>query len=214
MVQGVESSGATEAAVQPAKVALLDAAERLLIEVGYAGVTTRRVAEEAGVNHGLVHYYFGSMEELFSQVLERFVGRFVDLLRALYEDPNLTFLEKWRAGAEFLQQDPIADFPKILLELLAMSWNNPALRSRTAAVHDEFREVIREPFTLAMREYGIDEKRFPLDAVIALVISSQLGQMVEQLSGVRTGQAELAAMIDRWLESVDRAAQSSGRSER
>ena len=35
---------------------LLDAAERLLVEVGYANITTRRLAEAAGVNHGLVHY--------------------------------------------------------------------------------------------------------------------------------------------------------------
>jgi DNA-binding transcriptional regulator YbjK len=47
-----------------ADAALLDAAERLLVDVGYAGITTRRLAEEAGVNHGLVHYYFGSIENL------------------------------------------------------------------------------------------------------------------------------------------------------
>ena len=43
------------AARAAAEEALLDAAERLLAEVGYAGVTTRRLAEEAGINHGLVH---------------------------------------------------------------------------------------------------------------------------------------------------------------
>jgi AcrR family transcriptional regulator len=199
----LDSSNATEAAVQPAKVALLDAAERMLIQVGYAAVTTRRVAEEAGVNHGLVHYYFGSMEELFIQVLERFAQRFADLLRAVYEDPNLTFLEKWRAGAEFLQQDPIADFPKILLELAAMSWNNPPLQTRMQHVHAEFRETIRGPFSVAMREYRIDQEQLPLDAVISLVVSYQLGQLVERLSGVSAGQAELAAAIDRWLAALD-----------
>ncbi len=203
MAQELDSSRATKAAVQPAKVALLDAAERLLIELGYARVSTRRVAEEAGVNHGLVHYYFGSMDELFIQVLERFTARFADLLRVVYEDPNLTFLEKWRAGAEFLQQDPIADYPKILLELSAMSWNNPPLQTRMQGVHAEFREVLRGPFTSAMREYGIDPDQFPIEAVIAFVVSSQLGQLVEQLSGVRAGQAELAAAIDRWLAELE-----------
>ena len=48
--------------------ALLDAAERLLVDFGAAGITTRRVAEEAGVNHGLVHYYFGSVEQLLVRV--------------------------------------------------------------------------------------------------------------------------------------------------
>ena len=38
-----------------AEKALLDAAERVLVDAGYAGITTRRLAEEAGVNHGLVH---------------------------------------------------------------------------------------------------------------------------------------------------------------
>ncbi|HUK68258.1 MAG TPA: helix-turn-helix domain-containing protein [Streptosporangiaceae bacterium] len=52
------------AARAAAEDALLDAAERLLAAVGYAGVTTRRLAEEAGINHGLVHYYFGSNEKL------------------------------------------------------------------------------------------------------------------------------------------------------
>ena len=51
--------------------AFLDAAERLLI-ARYSGISTRRLADEAGINHGLVHYYFGSMDELFAQVLERF----------------------------------------------------------------------------------------------------------------------------------------------
>ena len=55
---------------EDAEHALLDAAERLLVEVGHARVTTRRVAEEAGVNHGLVHYYFGSMENLLARVIE------------------------------------------------------------------------------------------------------------------------------------------------
>ena len=54
---------------QGAEDALLDAAERLLVEVGHARITTRRVAQEASVNHGLVHYYFGSMENLLVRVL-------------------------------------------------------------------------------------------------------------------------------------------------
>ena len=45
----------TTPARSAAEGALLDAAERLLVDVGYPGITTRRLAEEAGVNHGLVH---------------------------------------------------------------------------------------------------------------------------------------------------------------
>ena len=72
------------AARAAAEEALLDAAERLLVDVGYAAVTTRRLAEEAGVNHGLVHYYFGSMEKLLVRVLERFTERLIARQRELY----------------------------------------------------------------------------------------------------------------------------------
>src|SRR5436853_6015161 len=60
------------------------AAERLLVSIGYADVSVRRLAEEAGANHGLVHYYFGSMEELFLRVLERFTDRLIERQRAMY----------------------------------------------------------------------------------------------------------------------------------
>src|SRR5579871_2648814 len=86
---------------QQAMAAMMDAAEQLLYEVGYAGVTTRAVAEKAGVNRGLVHYYFGSMEELLTQTLERFVDQLAGALEALYESPDMTFAEKWRLGSQF-----------------------------------------------------------------------------------------------------------------
>ena len=75
----------------------MDAAERLLVGVGSAGLTTRSVAAEAGLNHGLVHYYFGSMEELLMQVLERFTERLIDRQREMY-GADVPFIEKWRAA--------------------------------------------------------------------------------------------------------------------
>src|SRR6516164_4947415 len=84
-----------------AEEALLDAAERLLVDLGYAGITTRRLAEEAGVNHGLVHYYFGSNENLLVRALERFTKRLIDRQRELYT-ADLPFAEKWRTAMRHL----------------------------------------------------------------------------------------------------------------
>ena len=69
---------------QQTEEAFLDAAERLLVEVGYAGITTRRLAGKAGANHGLVHYYLGSMENLLLRVLERFTERLIARQRVMY----------------------------------------------------------------------------------------------------------------------------------
>src|SRR5918999_3219987 len=105
-----------------AEAALLDAAERLLVEVGHAGITTRRLAEEAGVNHGLVHYYFGSIENLLVRVLERFTERLIARQRDLYAS-DVPFVEKWRTGMRYLTSEDVT-YEKVWLELQALAWND------------------------------------------------------------------------------------------
>jgi AcrR family transcriptional regulator len=182
------------AARAAAEEALLDAAERLLVEVGYAGITTRRLAEEAGVNHGLVHYYFGSNENLLVRALERFTERLIARQRELYA-AEVPFVEKWRTAMRYLVSEDVT-YEKIWLELQALAWNNPDIRERLARVNAEWRAVLREAFEEPHRELGID---MPLDALVSLVITFNVGIMVERLGGIETGHAELLEWIDEWL---------------
>ncbi|HEX3277041.1 MAG TPA: helix-turn-helix domain-containing protein [Thermoleophilaceae bacterium] len=179
-----------------ATTALLDAAERLLIETGYAQLTTRKVAAEAGVNHGLVHYYFGSMEELLLQVLERFTGRLIDRQTAMYE-ADAPFLEKWRTAMRWLDEDVKSGYPKVWWELQAMAWNHPEMHERLVQVDGVWRQLLRTYFASALEEYGID---FPLEATVALVMTFNKGMQIEQLSGITAGHRDLLDWIDGWLE--------------
>jgi AcrR family transcriptional regulator len=179
-----------------AEEALLDAAERVLVDAGYAGITTRRLAKEAGINHGLVHYYFGSVENLLVQTLERFTKRLVARQRELYA-ADMPFLEKWRTAMRYLVSDDVA-YEKIWLELQALAWNDPELRARLARVNAEWRAVLTEALERARGEYGIE---VPLEALVALVMTFNLGIMVERLGGIETGHRELLDWIDRWLSS-------------
>jgi AcrR family transcriptional regulator len=178
-----------------AEEALLDAAERLLVEIGYARMTTRRLAEEAGVNHGLVHYYFGSMENLLVRVLERFTERLTARQRALYA-ADVPFIEKWRKAMTYLVGEDV-EYEKIWLELQALAWNNPDLAERVGRVNDEWRAVLTEAFDEPRRAYGID---MPLDALVSLVITFNEGIILERAQGITTGHNELLAWIDGWLE--------------
>jgi AcrR family transcriptional regulator len=179
-----------------AEEALLDAAERLLVDVGYAGITTRALAEEAGVNHGLVHYYFGSNENLLVRALERFTAGVIDRQRELYA-ADMPFVEKWRTAMRYLVSED-ETYEKIWLELQALAWNNPDLRERLARVNAEWRTVLTEAFAEPHRELGID---MPLDALVSLVMTFNIGIMVERLGGVEAGHAELLDWIDGWLSS-------------
>ena len=185
--------------------AFLDAAERLLIEVGYAGISTRRVAEEAGANHGLVHYYFGSMENLFVRVLERFTERLTARQREMYARTDLSGGEKWRTAMGYLESDLAAGYPKIWLELQALGWNRPDIAERVAKVNREWRDVLTDAFDRMMDEYGVDREQFPLAALVSLVMTFNEGIMVERLSGISDGHRELMEMAERWLESLEEA---------
>ena len=179
-----------------AEEALLDAAERLLVDVGHAGITTRRLAEEAGVNHGLVHYYFGSVENLLVRALERFTERMVERQRDLYASDE-PFVEKWRTAMRYLVAEDVT-YEKVWLELQALAWNDEGLRGRLARVNAEWRSVLTESLREPHRELGID---MPLEALVSLVITFNLGIMVERLGGIETGHQALLDWIDGWLSS-------------
>lgn len=189
----------TTAARAVAEDALLDATERVLVSDGHAAVTTRRLAREAGVNHGLVHYYFGSVENLLLQTLERFTERLVSRQRALYSSP-LPLVEKWRTAMRYLVGDDLA-YERVWLELQAMSWSDETMRERLARVNGEWREVLTTAFEEPHRRSGID---LPLPALVALVMTFNLGIIVERLGGIETGHAELLAWIDQWLTNQTR----------
>ena len=188
------SSTAKTTARSASEEALLDAAERVLVDAGYAGITTRRLAEEAGVNHGLVHYYFGSNENVLVRALERFTERLIERQSALYA-ADLPFLEKWRAAMRHLIADD-ATYEKIWMELQALAWNEPELRARLADVNAQWRAVLTEAFAEPHRALGI---AMPLDALVSLVITFNLGIMVERLGGIEAGHDPLLAWIDGYL---------------
>jgi AcrR family transcriptional regulator len=183
-----------------AEEALLDAAERLLVDVGHAGISTRRLAEEAGVNNGLVHYYFGSIENLLVRVLERFTERLIARQRAMYADPDVPFIEKWRTAMRYLLSEDVA-YEKVWLELQALAWNRPELRGRVDRVNAEWRAVLTEAFAESSKRYGIE---MPLEALVSLVITFNEGIILERLSGVEEGHRELLDWIDSWMEAKEK----------
>ena len=182
--------------------ALLDAAERLLVEVGHGGISTRRLAEEAGANQGLVHYYFGTMDEVFVQVLERFTERLVARQRKMYS-ADIPFIERWRTAWRFQEEDLRAGYSKIWMELQALSWSHPELRPRVARVNAEWRGVLREAFGRAAKQYGLDEEEFPVDVLVAMTMTFGQGYAIERLEGIDDDHEQLLDWIERWLERLE-----------
>jgi AcrR family transcriptional regulator len=181
--------------------AFLDAAERLLVREGAAGISTRRLSREAQQNHGLVHYYFGSVDELLLQTLERFTDRVLARQRAMYETPG-PFLEKWRAAVAYIEEDLASGYPKVWAELEAMAWHRPEMRERINGVNESWRTLLRDALAEAIEEYDLDRDRFSAEAWAALVMQFNKGLLFERLLGFDRGHVELLASIDAWLSSL------------
>ena len=89
-------------------------------------------------------------------------------------------------------------YEKVWLELQAMSWNNPDVRTRLARVNAEWRSVLTEAFAEPHRELNI---AMPVEALVSLVMTFNLGMIVERLGGVDAGHRELLEWIDQWLST-------------
>lgn len=78
---------------------ILEAAEKLFLEKGFAMTSTTEIARVAGCNQALVHYYFRTKENLFQSIFE---NKFRMLLSALPVDNlmNASFSEKLKSIVE------------------------------------------------------------------------------------------------------------------
>ncbi len=77
------------------RAALLDAATEIVTETGSPNVTVREVAARAGINHGLVHRYFGTKDTLIAAVIDEIAAR---VARELTQDSGEAVVAGDEAG--------------------------------------------------------------------------------------------------------------------
>src|SRR5215213_6593462 len=140
---------------------LLDAAEELLLQEGYAAVTSRRVADAAGLKPQLVHYYFRTMEDLFVEIFRRRADEdLVRFERAVAADGSLRSL--WRLNA-----DPRGAMFSI--EFVALANHRKAIRAEIARYAERFRAIQLEALGAALEAAGVGADQLPPIAVLLLM---------------------------------------------
>ena len=69
------------------------AARKVFHQKGFAGTRTRDIAEEAGINHAMLNYYFRSKEKLFEMVMMETMAQFFKGVNLMLNDES-TFLDE------------------------------------------------------------------------------------------------------------------------
>jgi AcrR family transcriptional regulator len=102
---------------------ILDAARARMLADGYAGLSTRKVAEEAGVPLSQLHYHFGSKGGLIMALFEmENEERLTRQTRMYAEDRPLW--QRYEQACDFLEDDLEAGYVRVLQELVAAGWSN------------------------------------------------------------------------------------------
>jgi AcrR family transcriptional regulator len=101
---------------------LLEAAKKVLRQNGYAGLSTRDVADAAGVPLSQIHYHFGSKQRMVLALFEYLNAQLLDRQNALFHDPTLKLSEQWDRACDYLDDDIASGYVRVLQELIAASW--------------------------------------------------------------------------------------------
>jgi AcrR family transcriptional regulator len=178
---------------------LLDAAEQLMLEEGYAAVTSRRLANKAGLKPQLVHYYFRTMDELFLEVFRRRAEEGLAVqARALQSPQPLWAL--WRFGT-----DP--GFTRISMEFMALANHRKEMGAEIAYYAERFREEQRRAVTAALQRYGLNTREDAGDVppVVWTVLMTSLSRMLvlEQAIGMSGGHAETLELVESYLRRLE-----------
>lgn len=122
---------------------ILAAARATLLAEGYANLSTRRVAEAAGVPLSQIHYHFGSKQQLILAVLEAENARLLERQRALFGGPEPLW-QQWERACDYFDEDLRSGYVRILQEMTAAGWSDPEVAAAVRAVQGAWFNLLAE----------------------------------------------------------------------
>ena len=179
------------------RLALLDAAEELLISKGVVGISTRKVADRAGVNQALVHYHFGTIEELLLAVLERVSVQVKERSERIYCRES-SFIDGWFKEMEaMVTADLKRGWGKVWLENLTLAANRPKIGKQYVKASTMTRKLHEQHVNEMLEQLGIDAEEFPAQGIVTLLDAITSKIILDRLVGIKAGHQELLDMLHR-----------------
>ncbi len=105
------------------KFHILDAAKASLLEHGYAGLSTRKVAAVAKVPLSQIHYHFGSKRNMILELLETENRRLLERQTELFEGEGPLW-KQWEEACDYLDEDLASGYVRVLHEMIAAGWSD------------------------------------------------------------------------------------------
>jgi AcrR family transcriptional regulator len=174
---------------------LLDIAEHLMFEEGYAAVTTRRVAGIAGVNPALVHYYFPVTDDLFLAMFRHGADRALERQHRAAESPQ-PLRAIW---AQWLDRRGTG----LVMEFSALATHRKAVRVELAEYGRRHRALEIEAVSRVFADYGVDADEMTPEQFVLQMTAVARMLVVEDAVGLTEGHDTARAQIEDFLDRYE-----------
>ncbi|HWM22943.1 MAG TPA: TetR family transcriptional regulator [Ilumatobacteraceae bacterium] len=201
-------------AAQPVEAAtaqaILNAARSRLLEDGYAGLSTRRIAQEAGVPLSQVHYHFGSKGGMVLALLEAENERRLSRQASLYSQA-IPLWRRYEQACDVLEDDLESGFVRVLQEMIAAGWTNTDIAAAARSIIGGWFDLLTEVAAEAAERFGGLGPFSPTE-VATLVGNAFFGSEALLLLGFDRHRLPIRASLRRFgelIKSAEEAAEAS-----
>ncbi len=174
---------------------IVSAARDALLESGFAALSTRSVADRAGVPLSQIHYHFGSKEQLILAMLrdenEALVRRQAHMFAL-----DLPLAERWQLACDYLDDDLESGYVRVLQEMMAAGWSSTEVRGAVGELLGRWTDVLTDVVEKG-RAAGADLGPFETGEIVALVSCAFLGAESMILLGLETDQLPIRGALQR-----------------
>lgn len=206
-----KAAASPDAAAPPreTKARILEAAYQRLAREGYAALSVREIARDAGVNFALIHYHFESKDKLVIAVLDEANRRLLDRQQRMYAASG-GFADKWAQARRFYENDLASGFVRVLMELYAASMSNERLREEFRPRIEAWHEVIQAVVRDAVAHYKLD-LAIPPEVIACWISNFWMGMELAALTGTGPSALHTQALdaVEALLRRLDAQAQPS-----
>ena len=125
------------------RLQILEAARGCLLAAGYAQLSTRKVADAAGVPLSQIHYHFGGKQGLVLALLEHENTRLIGRQRRMYAD-DVPLWKRYEQACDFLEDDIASGYVRVLQEMIAAGWSDAKVAHQVLALLQSWQAVLEE----------------------------------------------------------------------
>jgi AcrR family transcriptional regulator len=175
--------------------AILDATEQIMREEGYAAVSSRRVAERAGLKSQLVHYHFGTMDDLFLALFRRAEKQHFERYMQIMAQRN-PIRELWKLSTDRSGMG-------LIFEFMALANHRDAVRKEIARSTMQTRSMQIAMLTRSLEESGIAADICPANVLSVLMSGAALQLVTEESIGVTAAHGDTFAFVEQLIEKAE-----------